>query len=178
MVKELMKARSMTGWQKFAEKKVNRILQAARGFSSLGRRGPRFQWKVEVQLVGKAVMTRLNQDYRGKQYPTDVLSFPNLAPFREAGLLGELVICLPVLKSQAKTLCHSPELELEVLLTHGILHLLGLDHEKSVRDAAAMARWEARILKSAFSKSALSTSSRKEPLLGLIERTKSGIKSR
>lgn len=95
-------------------------------------------------------MARLNASYRGKDYATDVLSFEAPGPFRERGLLGELVICLPVLKRQALEQGHRPERELEVLLTHGLLHLLGMDHEKGAREAAAMGRAEDLLLKAAF----------------------------
>jgi probable rRNA maturation factor len=112
-------------------------------------------------------MIRLNTAYRGKAYATDVLSFPTLNPFRSQGLLGELIICLPVLKAQARNLNHSREEELDVLLIHGLLHLLGLDHEKSLKQATLMAGWEAKILRT------LSPSLHKKRL-GLIHRANSG----
>jgi probable rRNA maturation factor len=62
------------------------------------------------------------------------------------GYLGELVVALPVLKSQARELKHSPETELSVLLSHGILHLLGMDHEKGKKPAREQAAWEQRLL--------------------------------
>ena len=91
-------------------------------------------------------MTELNRAYRGKNRPTDVLSFQPPEVFRKQGMLGELVICLPVLKRQARELGHRPETELRILLVHGVLHLLGLDHELGAREAARMARLEARLL--------------------------------
>jgi rRNA maturation RNase YbeY len=56
--------------------------------------------------------------------------------------LGELVICEPILKSQAREQGHSPERELEVLLAHGLLHLLGFDHELGEKEARIMKKWE------------------------------------
>jgi rRNA maturation RNase YbeY len=106
-------------------------------------------------------MRRLNAEYRRKRYATDVLSFPAPSVFRDQGWLGELVICRPVLRAQAREHGHSAERELAVLIVHGVLHLLGLDHEKGPRQAAAMARWEGRLL----------------PARGLIARSQSGIKS-
>jgi probable rRNA maturation factor len=91
-------------------------------------------------------MTRLNEQYRGKAYATDVLSFPSPEVFQSMGQLGELVVCLPVLKRQARELGHAPEQELDVLLAHGALHLLGLDHELGPKQSAEMARLEARLL--------------------------------
>jgi probable rRNA maturation factor len=92
-------------------------------------------------------MSRLNRSYRGKTYATDVLSFPAPPVFRRQGHLGELIICLPVLKSQARELGHSAETELDVLLVHGLLHLLGMDHEKGGKAARVMRLWETRLLK-------------------------------
>ena len=83
-------------------------------------------------------MSRLNAQYRGKAYPTDVLSFPAPKIFRMAGELGALVVCLPALKRQARERGHSPETELEILLVHGVLHLLGLDHELGPKQAVEM----------------------------------------
>jgi rRNA maturation RNase YbeY len=122
-----------------------------------------------MQLVGSVKMTELNSYYRGKTYATDVLSFPTLEPFREQGVLGDLVICLPTLKAQAKSLGLQPQVELDVLLTHGVLHLLGFDHELGGKEAAQMARWEAKIL----SKSLPARSIQKG--LGLIDRSNSDI---
>jgi probable rRNA maturation factor len=108
-------------------------------------------------------MTALNRRYRGKAYPTDVLSFSAPEPFRRAGHLGDLVICLPTLKRQAREQCHAPERELQVLLVHGVLHLLGFDHELGPKQAALMQRWEARLLD--------------RPASGLIARSKDGKSS-
>lgn len=101
----------------------------------------------DVTFVSRARMKTLNRKYRGKAYPTDVLSFPALEVFARQGHLGDVVICEPVLERQAKEAGHSPIEELHVLLIHGLLHLLGYDHEKSRREAAEMAKWEGRLLK-------------------------------
>ncbi len=93
-------------------------------------------------------MRQLNREYRKKNYATDVLSFPSPDVFRIQGYLGELVVCLPVLKRQAREQGHSQKAELEVLLVHGVLHLLGMDHEKSQKEARRMARWEKKLLSS------------------------------
>jgi probable rRNA maturation factor len=109
-------------------------------------------WKIGVKLVGSPEMKRLNRSYRGKGYATDVLSFPAPDPFRSQGWLGELVVCAPVLEAQAARLGHPADLELEVLLAHGLLHLLGLDHERGAREAALMARWERKVLGASIGK--------------------------
>jgi probable rRNA maturation factor len=99
-----------------------------------------------VELAGAVSMRRLNRRFRGKDRVTDVLSFPAPQVFRARGVLGELVICPPVLRRQAARLGHAPARELEVLLAHGLLHLLGFDHERGARQASVMRAWEARLL--------------------------------
>jgi rRNA maturation RNase YbeY len=103
---------------------------------------------LDLELVSATVMRKLNKKHRGKDQPTDVLSFPAHKVFQRSGHLGDIVICLPVLKAQAKAEKHSPAHELQVLLTHGVLHLLHFDHEKSPKHAREMALWEKRLLKS------------------------------
>jgi rRNA maturation RNase YbeY len=142
----MKKARTRAEWTRLATSKLGKILVAARARPALKRLAPGPEWVVSVQLVGTPAMIRLNGRYRGKPYATDVLSF-NVPPvFMREGQLGELVICLPVLKRQAKERGHSEEAELEILLVHGVLHLLGLDHELGSKQAAAMARWEGKLL--------------------------------
>lgn len=83
-------------------------------------------------------MRRLNRTYRGKDYPTDVLSFPG-EESPEGHHLGDVVISVPVARRQAEEQGHSPEREVRLLLLHGILHCLGHDHET---DGGAMERLE------------------------------------
>jgi probable rRNA maturation factor len=103
--------------------------------------------EVSVTLVDDARIKELNRTYRGLDRPTDVLSFAlregedsyKLPP--DAGipeLLGDVVISLPRARFQAAEYGHSLERELGYLLTHGILHLLGYDHE--TEEAAAVMR--------------------------------------
>ena len=129
---------------------VSHILRVAHAFPALRRRaGVEAQdreWSVELALVSAPAMRKLNAFYRKKDYATDVLSFPSPAPFRVQGMLGELVICLPVLKKQARAEGHAMQRELEILIVHGVLHLLGFDHELGAKHAVAQARWEEKIL--------------------------------
>ena len=89
--------------------------------------------ELSIQLVDDAEMALLNESYRGKQGPTDVLSF-SLVTGEHAeyggGLLGDVVIDFEIAKRQAVELGHSVEEELMRLLVHGVLHLLGHDHEQ------------------------------------------------
>ena len=86
----------------------------------------------------------LNRQYRGKDKPTDVLSFPlahELQPF----LLGDVVISVETAARQARRRGYSLREELQTLLIHGVLHLLGYDHEVSRREAIRMHRKEREV---------------------------------
>lgn len=85
-----------------------------------------------------AELTRLNRDFLGHDYPTDVLSFP--APGLD-GFLGEIAISTDRAEEQARRYGHPLEAELGILMLHAVLHLLGMDHE---RDRGRMARSERR----------------------------------
>lgn len=95
-----------------------------------------------VALVSDRRMRALNRQFRGKDDATDVLSFPS----GERGFLGDIVIADGVAKRQAKEHGHSLKTEIRTLALHGLLHLLGYDHET---DDGAMARAEARLRKKA-----------------------------
>jgi probable rRNA maturation factor len=91
--------------------------------------------ELSVVFVDVATMTDLHVRWMDEPGPTDVLSFPmdELTPPRDdeeppEGLLGDVVICPEVAEKQASAAGHDVRLELGVLLTHGILHLLGYDH--------------------------------------------------
>ncbi|MBI2712391.1 MAG: rRNA maturation RNase YbeY [Bdellovibrio sp.] len=128
-----------------------------------------------VRLVGSVAMVKLNSKYRGKNTKTDILSFPTPQIFQKAGVLGELVICWPVLQAQAREFRHSNSVELDILLIHGSLHLLGMDHENSQKEALEMAKWEGKVLKKLWGGGGLS---RQKKGLSLIERAHSGIKTK
>ncbi len=165
----MKKVMTIQQWQKLAEMRLAEVLRQSKRISRLSRLGPKTSWSVNVEVVSGPVMKHLNSTYRGKDTSTDVLSFPAFGVFRETGILGEIVICLPKVKSQAKELKHSPQFELEILLIHGVLHLLGFDHEKGPAESKVMGRWEKRLLKATLPK----ISERK--LSGLIDRAESGI---
>jgi probable rRNA maturation factor len=93
-------------------------------------------------VTGDAEMRRLNREYRRKDYTTDVLSFPVASRDRKraaSGRLGDIAVSLQRARSQARVFGHTTEQEIRVLLLHGVLHLMGLDHE---RDCGRMARAE------------------------------------
>ncbi|HEY1235728.1 MAG TPA: rRNA maturation RNase YbeY [Candidatus Binatia bacterium] len=102
--------------------------------------------ELSLALIGNAEMRRLNARYRKKDYPTDVLSFPagGITP-KDAPLLGDVIISVDKAIEQATGRGHSSEQEVITLLIHGIVHLLGYDHERSMKEARAMGRVERRI---------------------------------
>ena len=102
--------------------------------------------ELSVALIGNSEMRKLNARYRKKNYPTDVLSFP-AAQDIPAGirLLGDVIISVDKAKEQAKVRHRKLDDEMATLLIHGVLHLLGYDHERSVKDARIMGRLEKKI---------------------------------
>ena len=124
--------------------------------------------EISLAIVGDGRMRKLNKIYRGKNRVTDVLSFDNKKvipylskafPRLEKGKsvefidppdgikrLGEIVICYPQAKKQANRSDHPLEKELTILLIHGILHLLGYDHEKNESQAKEMEELQKKIL--------------------------------
>ena len=103
--------------------------------------------ELSVALVGDREMRPLNAKYRKKNKTTDVLSFPaDPALPAQAGLLGDVIISVEQAKRQARDRKTSLEIEMVTLLIHGILHLLGYDHERSQRQAKIMATLEQKLL--------------------------------
>ena len=100
---------------------------------------------VSVALVSDARVRALNRQYRRKDYATDVLSFPRqdpASPPAPGPFLGDIVIARGVARRQAREARHSEQTELRVLALHGLLHLLGYDHEQ---DDGRMQRLERRL---------------------------------
>lgn len=93
--------------------------------------------EVTIALVSNARIRALNRTYRKKDYATDVLAFPAEQP-----PLGDIVIARGVAARQARAVGHALGTELRVLALHGLLHLLGYDHD---RDHGRMSRVEARL---------------------------------
>lgn len=101
---------------------------------------------VDLTLCSAIKMSRLNSQYRGKNEPTDVLSFAADHFFQGQGVLGDLVICMPIVLKQARDFNHSWKKEMDLLIVHGLLHLLNFDHEMGPKQAKEMERWERKIL--------------------------------
>ncbi|AEY00998.1 hypothetical protein GU3_06210 [Oceanimonas sp. GK1] len=122
-----------------AEQDVERWLAAA-------LEGERDEAEVTVRLVDEAESQALNRDYRGKDNPTNVLSFPFEAPPGVAlPLLGDLVICRQVVEREAAEQNKPLQAHWAHMVVHGCLHLLGFDHIKD-DEAEAMEAREIAIL--------------------------------
>ncbi len=92
--------------------------------------------EVEVLLTGDRTMRRLNREWRGKNKPTDVLSFP-AAPELQGIHAGDLAVSVETAARQAAEQGHTLRDELRVPLLHGLLHLAGMDHEADHGEMAA-----------------------------------------
>ncbi len=118
--------------QRIDTPRLRRVLQGA-------ARALRTRGEVAVVLAGDGLLRRLNREYRGKDRPTDVLSFPG-----EGGDegLGDVVISVPAATRNARREGHGVLRELDILALHGFLHILGHDHET---DDGTMDRLEQRL---------------------------------
>jgi len=156
----------------FTQNEINGKLLKEAAERCLKTIGIKNEAEISLAIVGEGRIRKLNKIYRGKNRVTDVLSFDNksVLPYLRRAFprtkdssrdkfieapdgvkrLGEIVICYPRAKKQAKAIGHSLEKELVVLLTHGILHLSGYDHEKGEKDAQKMEELEEKIIKEIF----------------------------
>ena len=108
--------------------------------------------EIGIACVDNAESHQLNLEYRGKDKPTNVLSFPSDLPDEMAAILesfpvGDLVICIPVVLQEAIDQQKTPIEHFTHMLVHGTLHLMGYDHETSEQDAEEMEALEIEILK-------------------------------
>lgn len=113
--------------------------------AALGRR--RGAWEIAVRVVGRAEIRRLNRRFRRKDRPTNVLAFqPTVKQADGRKLLGDLVICAPVVAREAHDQTKSRAAHWAHMIVHGTLHLTGYDHERGA-DARRMERRERSILR-------------------------------
>jgi probable rRNA maturation factor len=137
-------------------------------FLNRGRRTLKLDGEVSLLLASSAQLRRLNREFRGKDYPTDVLSFcPEIRPQQKrgsqgarAGYAGDIAISVDIALQNGKLLGHGAAVEIKTLILHGLLHLAGYDHET---DNGRMARKEVLL------RNALGLPQ------GLIERTNSDL---
>jgi len=110
------------------------VLRARR---AAGLRGP-----INVLVTTSAALRALNREFRGKDHPTDVLSFLVSSSPKKQTFAGEIAISADIAAQNAARLGHSSAEEIKILALHGILHLAGFDHE---RDNGQMARKEIKL---------------------------------
>jgi probable rRNA maturation factor len=101
----------------------------------------RLRGAVNVLVTSSREMRSLNRRFRGKDHPTDVLSFPPMPELADQ-LAGDLAISAEIAGQSAHQLGHSPGEEVKILVLHGLLHLAGYDHQA---DNGSMARKEAKL---------------------------------
>lgn len=102
--------------------------------------------EISLRIVGEGEMRELNGRYRGRSYPTNVLSFPADLPAElDLALLGDIAICAPVVRREAMEQGKPIDAHWEHMIVHGTLHLLGHDHEDPT-EAATMEAIERRVL--------------------------------
>ena len=104
-----------------------------------------------VAFVGRGRMQKLNKNFKGKDQVADVLSFASgrksVVPADQGEYVGEIVVCVSVVKDQAAKAGVSFQRELGHVLIHGTLHLLGYEHDKSQKDTEKMHSKEEEIMK-------------------------------
>jgi len=124
-----------------------------------------FQGSVEVSvtMVDNSYIQSLNKQYRNKDVPTDVLSFPmvkdgkyEIDPDTNAQILGDIVISMEKVLEQSELYGHSFRREVAYLVAHGMLHLLGYDHENGGIEKRRMREKEDQVLDSLGFSSAIS----------------------
>lgn len=140
--------RSKTATRLAAAKSTDLRMPTARTlarFLTQARIAVRLRGQVTVLLTTDSAVRKLNRRFRGKNKPTDVLSFP-AAPMQGAKpaeqVAGDLAISVPTARRQAAEQEHALSVEIKVLVLHGLLHLAGYDHEC---DSGQMERRERRL---------------------------------
>lgn len=103
---------------------IRSVILSAASIPEVAARLPAGDATVAVRLTGDRELRRLNREYAGEDSATDVLSFAGQAPH-----VGDLAISWPAAVRQSKAYGHDARTELALLCTHGLLHLLGWDHE-------------------------------------------------
>ena len=116
-----------------------------RSWVKMSLKGLRECAELTVRIVGKSEAAELNERWRKGNGPTNVLSFPAGTPEQIPELLGDIVICAPVIKKEALQQHKDLTAHWAHMVVHGVLHLLGFDHDKP-KNAKKMEALEIRIL--------------------------------
>ena len=137
IVIEAARAKSLPAASALGKRDLNRFLACAA--KALGLTG-----EFSVLLTGDERLRALNLQFRGQDKSTDVLSFPALPEATNGAQGGDLAISLETALAQATAYGHTLQMEVKILILHGLLHLAGYDHE---RDQGQMRRRETRLRK-------------------------------
>jgi probable rRNA maturation factor len=137
IVIEAARGKTLPAASAVGKRDLNRFL--AEAMAALGLAG-----EVSVLLTGDEQLRTMNLQFRGVDKPTDVLSFPALPEAANGGQGGDLAISLETAAIQATDHGHPLQMEVKVLILHGLLHLAGYDHE---RDQGQMRRRETLLRK-------------------------------
>ena len=137
IVIEAARAKTLPAASALGKRDLNRFLACAT--KALGLTG-----EFSVLLTGDERLRALNLQFRGKDKATDVLSFPALPQAVNGAQGGDLAISLEIASVQAAAFGHTLQMEVKILILHGLLHLAGYDHE---RDQGQMRRRESRLRK-------------------------------
>lgn len=115
--------------EEFRDRVKTRLLERA-ARESLEHEGAAPNTSLSVVITNDANLRRLNEQFLGMDAPTDVLSFPSgdIDPDTDERYLGDILISFPRAQAQAESAGHPVEEEVQLLVAHGILHLLGYDH--------------------------------------------------
>ena len=141
--------------EKFKITYAQKILVRRAVEATLGYEGYKNNAEVSVTFTDNEKIQKINQEFRGIDKPTDVLSFP-LTDYEEisapladelSGSLGDIVISLERAKEQAEEFGHSFEREVAFLTVHSMLHLLGYDHVNSEEEELDMRKRQSDVLK-------------------------------
>lgn len=135
-----------------SESKQLPSLEQLRQWANQAHQSPESDTEVTIRIVDIAESSELNQTYRGKTGPTNVLSFPFEAPpgididLLGESSLGDLVVCAPVVEMEAKQQNKAAEAHWAHMIVHGVLHLQGYDHIED-EEALVMEGLETEIIK-------------------------------
>jgi len=102
--------------------------------------------ELTIRVVGSRESRALNRGYRGKDQPTNVLSFP----YGEPGVLGDLVLCAPVVNREARQQGKAPAAHWAHMVVHGVLHLRGFDHIRKAQARVMESRERAILARLSF----------------------------
>lgn len=129
----------------FPEEKIKAVVKQAEKIE------PKIKGEVEINVVNDVFIKNINKQYRGRNKVTDVLSFAWSETRAVSGIknLGQIFICLPRIKRQAKECGVEAKEEFTRMLAHGLLHLVGYDHEKGEKEEKIMSTKQEKIVREA-----------------------------